>query len=385
MNDKLLGHHAVVDSIVIDEATLNSEVERKIAYFQNQLGTKQKMLDYFGFNNVADIKKELFTVEKESALTQRMQSKITAGTDVTPEEVTSFFKSLEAENNIPEFGADIELGQIVIEAKADKDEEAKVIAKLNQYKKEIEDGASFSLKAILYSQDPTASKEGKGKGGLYKGITKETGFVKEFKEVVFSLEEGEISEPFKTQFGFHIIRLEKINGKARDLRHILLQTNITDEALDKVKAEIEKVRDDILTDKITFEEAVMKYSSDKQTNKNKGLLINPMSNDTHFDLTKMDPAIYARISKLKEGELSVVFYDETREGEKMFKFMLVKSKNDTHIANLDGDYVKIKRMALQKKKSELVEKWSKDKMSDTYVKIHNEYKKCTFEYNWSKD
>ena len=386
LNDKLLAHHAVIDSLVVDEAQINSEVERKIEYFKKQLGTQQKLLDFFGFSAISDIKSELFNVEKESQLVRKMQQKITAGINVTPEEVSSYFKSLEKENAVPEFGTEVELGQIVIEAKADEEQEQKMIDKLNSIKNDIEKGASFKMKAILYSQDPAAAKqkEGEGGGGLYNGITKETQFVKEFKDAAFSLEEGEISEPFKSQFGFHIVMVDKIIGKTRNVRHILLQSEISDAILEKVKDSLNIIRKDILTNKISFEDAVKKYSTDKQTNKNHGLLINPQRNDTYFNLTNMPPEIYSRISELKEGEYSEVFYDETREGKKMYKFMYVKNKVLSHTANLDTDYVKIKNLALSKKRNELVQKWTKDKIAETYIKIHDEYKNCDFEYNWMK-
>jgi len=387
LNDKLLAHHAVIDSLVVDEANINSEVDRKIAYFQQQLGTKEKLLDFFGFSSLTDIKKELFNVEKENQLVRRMQQTITTGVDVTPEEVSSYFKSLQEVDAVPEFGTEVEIGQIVLEAKNNATENQKLIDKLNSIKNDIENGlGSFRMKAILYSQDPAATKgkDGEGGGGLYKGITKQTQFVKEFKDAAFSLEEGEISEPFKSQFGYHIVMVEKIQGKSRDVRHILMQSEISDEILTKVKDSLITIRKDILTNKISFEDAVVKHSSDKDTNKNKGLLINPQRNDTFFDLTNMSPEIYSRISELKEGELSDVFYDETREGKKMYKILLVKSKIPAHKADLDKDYVKIKRLALQKKKSELVQKWTSEKISDTYIKIHDQYKKCDFEYNWTK-
>jgi len=385
MNDKLLAHHAVVDSLEVDDARINGEVDRKISYFSKQLGSKQKLLDFFGFSNLSDIKKELYNVEKEGLLIKQMQYKITQGVDVTPEEVTNYFKSLKEENSIPEFGAEIEIAQIVLEAKPDVTETENIISKLNKMKNDIEAGSSFRMKAILYSQDPAATKKGNGAGGLYKGITRETQFVKEFKEAAFSLEEGEISEPFKSQFGYHIVKVEKIKGRERDVRHILLQTEITDEALAIVKDSLIKLRDNILIQKISFEDAVVKYSSDKATNKNGGVLINLMTNDTHFDLTNMDPSIYSRISDLKEGEISEVFYDETRDAKKMYKIILVKDKIEAHIADLDKDYVKIKRYALQKKRKELVDKWTKEKIKDTYIKVHSEYKDSDFEYNWNKD
>ncbi len=384
MNDKLLAHHAVIDSIEVDDANINSEVDRRIDYFTKQLGSKEKVLEFYGFDKLSDIKKELFNIEKEGVLIRRMQQQITTGTDVTPQEVSSYFKSLQDVNSVPEFGAEVELAQIVIEAKPNEGESQSIIDKLNKMKADIEAGSSFKMKAILYSQDPAASRKGQGEGGEYT-ITKQTGFVKEFKEVAFSLEENEISEPFKTQFGYHIIKVNKIKGKERNISHILLQTNITEKALEVVNDTLTSLRNRLLRNEITFEDAVLKYSTDKNTNKNKGLLINPRTNDTHFNLTNIDPSLYARISELKEGELSDVLYEETREGEKMYKIIKIISKTPSHLANLEEDYVKIKNLALQKKRKELVEKWTKDKINDTYIKIHNQFKSCTFEYNWLKN
>ena len=135
---------------------------------------------------------------------------------------------------------------------------------------------------------------------------------------------------------------------------------------------------------MSFDEAVLKYSEDKDTRLNKGVLMNPVSGDTHFELTRMDPELYSKVSSLKEGEISLVFLDQTREGLKMFKILLLKSKTDSHIADLAMDYEKIMDLALQKKKSESIEKWSNEKIRDTYVKINDTYLSCEFESDWSK-
>ena len=380
MSRKLLSHHAVVDSIVVSEAEVNGQVERKIAYFLQQLGSEEKLYNFYGFNDMADLRKEFIEVEREAALIQKMQQKLTDDVDVTPEEVRNYYKSLEKKNNLPEIGAEIELAQIVIHIKPSKEEEEKIINKLKKLKKEVEDGQSFRMKAIAYSKDPGVVQN----SGLYT-ITRESGFVKEFKEAAFSLNEGEISDSFKSQFGYHILMVEKIKGKQRDVRHILLQPEVSDAQEKQVKDSINKIRKDILTLKLTFEEAVKKYSDDKDTKSNNGLIINPISSDTKFDLTKMDPSLYARISNLKEGEISEVFYDETREGEKMYKMILMKSKTAAHKADLSKDYVKIQKLALQKKREETIAKWTKEKINDTYIKINKTYKKCKFKNNWTKN
>ena len=381
MKRKLLAHFAVVDSIEISDDEINSSVNRKINSFKQQLGTEKKVAEFYGFNNIEDFKKEFFNVEKESAMISKMQQKITKKVNVTPEEVRNYFKSLQKKGNLPNFGAEIVLEQIVLKVQPSKKAVADVIKRLKEYKKEVENGASFRMKAILYSDDPAVTTP---QGDEYT-INRQSSFVKEFKEAAFSLNEGEISEPFKSEFGYHILQLVKIKGKDRVVRHILLQPEIDEKSLEKAKDSLKKIRDDIILKKITFENAAFKYSNDKATKNNYGLLINPMTSDSKFDLTRMDPTLYSRVSNLSAGEMTPVYYDESRSGEKMYKIILMKSKTPAHKADLVKDYEKIQNLALQKKKQEAIDKWVRKNIVDTYIKINGNYKKCKFDFNWKKN
>ena len=379
MNRKLLAHHAVIDSIVVNEAEIQREVQRKTDYFTQQLGSPEKMLELYGFENMKDLKDELYRVEKEGLLIQKMQQELTADIDITPEEVKRYYNSLKEEGNLPEIGAEIELSQIVLNVEPSEEEIEKTIERLKEIKKEVEDGASFKMKAILYSDDPGVTQN----NGFYS-IERNSPFVKEFKEAAFSLEEGEISEPFKSDFGYHILTVDAIKGRQRDVYHILMQPKADDAAVERVRDSLTKYREEILKMDITFDEAVLKYSQDKDTRLNQGVLMNPMSGDTRFELTRMDPELYSKVSNLKEGELSPVFMDETREGLKMFKILLLKRKTEPHEADLAKDYEKIMDLALQKKKTESIEKWSDEKIKDTYVKINDSYMSCEFTSDWTK-
>ncbi|UMB54393.1 peptidylprolyl isomerase [Lutibacter sp. A64] len=383
MTQKLLAHHAVVDSVLVSEAEVNSQVERNISYFTQQLGSMDAVVEYYGFTDEEDLRKELYTIQNEQLLIQREKESITEKIDVTPEEVRNYFNNLETEGNLPEFSAEIELAQIVKTLKPSEEETNRVIDKLNAIKKDVEDGYSFRLKAIINSDDPAVSGNGPGAGGLYT-ITRESNFIKEFKEVAFSLDEGEISEPFESGFGFHIILVEKIKGQERDVRHILIQPVISQEELDASMDELTKIRTQILNGELTFEEAVAKYSDDAATRNNQGLILNPQTNDTHFDLTRMDPNLYSKVSSLKAGEITVPFYDEVRGESKMHKIIMLKSKNETHTANFIDDYEKIQELTLQKKEEETIEDWAKEKIEDTYIKINEDFKKCEFSKNWKK-
>ena len=235
------------------------------------------------------------------------------------------------------------------------------------------------MKAILYSDDPGVTQN----SGFYS-IERNSPFVKEFKEAAFSMEEGEISDPFKSEFGYHILMVEKIKGKQRDVYHILMQPKADDDAIERVRDSLTLYREKILKMEMTFDEAVLKYSDDKDTRLNKGVLMNPVSGDTRFEQTRMDPELYSKVSSLEAGELSRVFLDETRQGAKMFKVLLLKSKTQAHEADLSVDYEKIMDLALQKKKTETIEKWSEEKIKDTYVKINEAYLSCEFKSDWSK-
>lgn len=381
MVQKLMAHHAVIDSIVVSDDQVLGRVEETIASFAKQLGgDMDKVVDFYGFNDEEDLRKELTQINRDQFLIQGERESITVEIGVTPDEVRTYFNSLKKEDNLPEIGAEIELSQIVMKAKPTDEEIQRVKDKLNQIRLDVENGSSMNMKAILNSDDPGVAEN----GGFYS-INRQSQFVKEFKEVAFSLEEGQVSKPFESDFGYHILKVEKIRGQQLDVRHILIQPEIDSDKLKEVKTTLEKVAQEIKDSTMTYEEAVLKYSEDKKTKYNKGILINPGTGDSYFDLTRMDPTLYSRVANLTSGEFTDAYFDETREGEKMFKLLLLKSKSETHTANYVDDYVKIQALALQKKQEEAIEDWADDKIEDTYIKINTDHKDCTFDRNWIKD
>jgi len=380
MQQKLLAHHAVIDSITVSDAEINGNVETNLRYFTQQFGNIDKVIKAYGFNDIDDLKKEIYEIEKEKLLIAREQAKITEKIDVTPEEVRLYFNGLKDKKELPEISAEVELAQIVIKAIPSAEENERIIAKLNELKKQIEEGANFKMKAIINSDDPGVTQN----GGKYE-VTKESQFIKEFKETAFSLDLGQVSKPFKSDYGYHIMQLHEIRGNIRIASHILMQSKVPDELIKTTKDKAEEVRKEILDGKITFEEAVKKYSNDNETKNNRGIIVNPYTGDSKFDLTRMDPDLYARVAELKKEEITDVYFDQDGSGVKMFKFILMKERTDTHIADLVKDYVKIQELALLKKKEETVNNWSKEKIKDTYIKLSEIHTNCTFERNWKKE
>ncbi|WP_291082807.1 peptidylprolyl isomerase [Flavobacterium sp. BFFFF1] len=380
MEDRLYAHQAIQDSIVVTDAEINGMMDERIAAMLEQTGgTMDKLVKFYKKDSEEDFRSYFFDVLKMGKLTNEMRKKIVEKVEVTPEEVRNFFKKI-PQNELPEFGEEVEVSQIVIQPKVSQEEKQKVIDKLNSFKKDIQEGgSSFFSKAVLYSQDPGS----KSNGGYYK-MNRKTPFVKEFKDVAFSLDEGQISAPFETAFGFHIIYIEKIRGQEVDLRHILLMPKITEESMNDAKEEITNIRQKIVSGQISFADAARSSSDEKETKTNGGALINPKTLDTKFDMTKMDPVLYGQVSNLKTGEISAPFEDEDQSGKKMYKIVMVTNKIPTHTADYAKDYLKIKDLALKEKQIKEIGKWTTEKIKETYIKVNGEYRNCEFESNWLK-
>ncbi len=380
MLQKLLSHHAILDSIEVSDEEVSSRVENSINYFKQESGGSiEKVIETFDYDDIEGLKEGLANIQRENLLVEKEQAKITEKVDLTPEEVRLYYNGLKEKGELPKFPAEIELAQIVIKSIPTEEENNEVIARLEKIKKDIEEGANFKIKAIVNSDDPAVISN----GGRYT-ITKNSSFIRRFKEVAFTLDVGQVSKPFKSTFGYHIMQLHKIKGDTRIVSHILIQPSVSDEKIRKVKEKAERVSLEIREGKITFEEAVKKYSDDEETKNNGGLIFNPYTGESGLDLTRMDPALYARVSDLKKGEITEPFYDEERSGVKMYKFILIKNRTEAHTADFIDDYVKIQQLALQKKKEEAIAKWSREKIKDTHIKIRENYKKCVFNKNWKK-
>ena len=381
LEDKLYAHQAVQDSIVVSDIEIHSYVDQQIQQFLQQTnGSMDALLKLYNKEDEKSFRDEMFEINKSQKLAQQMQAKIVEEIEVTPEEVRVFFNDI-PEDERPTFGTELRVAQIVIQPEVTQAEKDKVINRLKEMKADvIENGASFRSKVVLYTEDPGSVAN----GGLYTLNRKQPKMVKEFRQVAFSLKEGEISDPFPTEYGYHIIYLEKIRGQEYDVRHILLMPKVSDEDIKKAKAEIDKVREELIAEEITFEEAAKKYSSEKETKYDGGQLINPSTQDYNFELTKMDPELYSQIQNLKDNEIGLVIKDQDRTGKISFKILTVTGRVDEHVANYAQDYLKIKELAVDEKRLKAIEKWQKETIGDTYIKISGDYRDCDFASNWLK-
>lgn len=380
LEDKLYIHHAIQDSIEVNDAEVRSYVDQQLEGFAEQIGSMEKLIAYYKKSSEKELRDEMFELNKNGKMASMMQQSIVEEIEVTPDEVRQFFNRIE-EDERPQFGTEMRVAQIVVVPELDKVEVDKVIKRLNEFRADvIDNGASFTTKAVLYTEDPGSKRT----GGKYTLNRKRPVMAKEFREVAFSLQEGEVSKPFKTDFGYHIIQLEKIRGQEFDVRHILLIPKVTPTAIKEAKEKLEKVRQSIVDGEITFAEAAREASDEEETKFDGGQLRNPETQDYNFELTKMDPELYAQIQNLQDNEVSPVLKDQDRIHPIKFKILTVTARVDEHEANFAQDYLKIKALALQEKQLNAIEKWQEEKIMDTYIKINGELRSCDFNSNWFK-
>jgi len=380
MEDKLYAHHAIQDSLEISVEEVYATVDQIIDNFTQQLGSIEKVLEFYNKEDEASFRQDIFEINKVQKLSSMMQAQIIENVEVTPEEVRVFFKSI-PNIDLPTFGTELEISQIVIEPEVSEAEQDRIINQLRTFREDVlERGSSFASKAILYSQDPGS----RATGGKYTLNRKRPQMVKEFRDEAFSLEEGEISEPFKTDFGWHILMVDKIRGQEVDVRHILLTPKIEPFQLAEAKKKLDTIRKRIINEDISFKDAALAFSSEKETKFNGGVLINPQTGDTRFELTNLDPVLYSQIRNLEDNEISAPLMEEDRSGLKKYKILKVSNRFDEHKADYSTDYVKIKALALKEKQLNAIKEWMQEKIESTYIYLNKANRNCEFTNNWQK-
>lgn len=378
MENKLFAHHAIQDSLEIQEEMVRSRTDQQLQYMVGQAGSLQRILEFYGKETEEELKKELFDINFETVLSQEMQGSVVEEIEVTPAEVRQFYDNISKDEK-PFFGTQVEVSQIVIKPEVSEEQTQKTIDFLNKLRDDVLNGSRFSSRAVLYSDDTGT----RNKGGKIT-VSRDAPLVKEFKDMAYSLEEGEVSKPFKTDFGWHILTVEKIRGQYVDVRHILKFPEITSDAISEARKEIENLRNRIVESDISFDEAAREFSDEDETKESGGQLVNDMTLDKRFELSKMDPDLYNKIINLDENDVTPIYTETNNRQQPFFKILTITKRLEEHEADFNEDYSRIKELALRQKKVREIQKWQKIKMKNTYIKISEEYKKCEFAQGWLK-
>ncbi len=379
---KLFLHQADLDSIVVNESTVSHQVEMRMNYYISQIGSKEKMEEYFRKSS-SDIKEEMTTTVKTQMIVQQMQAKLTENIKPTPAEVRRYYNNL-SEDSVPVIPAQVEVQILSFEPQVPIEEIERVKSQLREFTERVTSGkADFGMLARLYSEDTESAKRGGELGFVGRGQ-----LVSAFADVAFNLNDSKrVSRIVQTEYGYHIIQLIEKKGDRINCRHILLRPRTS--ASDKATAlsRLDSIKNLIADSTLTFEQAVIRYSQDKDTYMNAGLMINPNTGSSKFEYQDLPPEISRQIYTLEEGEISspFVMMDPTKNKE-VCAIVKVRNKVDVHKANLTEDFQMIRSMLEAKLGGEFVNKWIHKKIKETYIHIDDDWKKCEFQYpEWEHD
>ncbi|HXC04484.1 MAG TPA: peptidylprolyl isomerase [Bacteroidia bacterium] len=381
MYQKLLLVQAAHDSLKVTDSQVEQEIERKLAVYLRQFGSIENFEKFYG-KSVEAFKVDMHDKQRDFLLSQQMQNKITGEMTVSPQEVHAYFNSIPADS-VPLINSEIEIGQIV--KKSVQNPELKKYAKdkLEGIRKKVLSGElDFCSAAGAYSDDPGS----KNNCGLYKGIQRGQ-FVPEFEAVAFKLKPGEYSEVFESDYGFHFVQLVERRGDEIDVKHILVAVPSAPADLLVAKARLDSVRNKIVNDTLKFCDAAARFSDDKDTRNACGLIVNPQSGTTLFEMSllgQVDPQILFTLNQMKPGDVSEPVIMQTKDNKQAYRIILLKKRTQPHQENIKDDFPRIQEAALAQKQQKMIRDWVNRKLVTTYVSISPDYINCAFDNDWKQ-
>ena len=373
MTQKLLIFSCKQDSISVTKEEIEQEVETRVNYYVDQIGSIEKVEQYFE-KDIYQIKKVLSELVEDQFLIQRMQSTITKDVKITPFDVNEFYEKMD-KSELPLIEDRYKLSQIIVKPKMSEDQINKLTDRLNAFRKRVLNGEDFKVLAALYSDDPGSANNGGEIGFVSRGT-----FVPEFEKVAFRLKKGEVSEIVKTNFGYHIIQLIERRGDQVNVRHILLKPKYSSTSLQNARLRIDSIYNKIKNNEISFSQAIKSYSDD-DTKNNNGLLINPSNGSSTYTIAELGSSIKYLIEGLNEDDFTKPVKVESNEGS-IYRILNVVEKISSHTANLDLDYDFFQTQALNFKKQEKLDEWIEKRIKNTYVELKEIDKNCKSSYKW---
>lgn len=377
---KLLLSQADRDSIVVSDIEVDGELNRRIQYYVGMLGSEEKFEAFYG-KRISVFKDELRDDVKNQLLAQKMQQKVTGEAKLTPSEVRTFYGTLPLDS-LPLINSELEIGHIVRKPPIADDAKKAVREQLEIYRQRVVNGESMSVIAALYSEDPGSAKN----GGRYESVMRGQ-MVPEFEAVAFRLKPGEVSEIFETSYGYHFMQVVARKGESVDVRHILMSPKISQLEVLKAKDELDSIRELITSGQIKFADAALRFSTDKETKQNGGLLINPNANSTKWELDEIGQMdqnlVFMLENQMKVGDVSPVIQYVGPDAKQAWRIVYLKSRTEPHKANMQDDYIKLLNMATFERQKKSITDWITKKSKSTYIKIESEFNSCQLEYNWT--
>ena len=377
--EKLFLHQAKIDTIEVANSTVQQSVDARINYFIANLGSKEKVEEYFR-KPLPEIREQLMNTVRDQYTIQQVQSNLTKDVKATPADVRKFYNSI-PKDSLPLIQKQVEVEIITINPVIPQQEIDEVKSRLRDYAQRVNNGESdFATLALLYSEDGSAMTGGE------IGFKSRNDLVTEYANVAFNLNDPKkVSKIVETEFGYHIIQLIEKRGDRINTRHILLKPKVSQKDLDSAVAKLDSLRKDIVANKYTFEQAALYVSQDKDSRNNKGLMMNPNTHTTLFEMADLPDDSGKVVDKLNVGEMSEPFItiNQSNNRQQVAMVKLVR-RIEAHKADLAEDFQVLKTMYENQRKSDIIDEWVKEKQSKTYVHISEGWRDCEFKYDWQK-
>lgn len=375
--EKLLIEQGNLDSVVVEEEQVEQELERRIQYFARQLGGLEQLEKFYG-KTVAEIKSDFRPQVHDQLLVQSMQQKVTGTIRITPRDVKRFYERIPADS-VPFINMEVEYAQIVSIPKPNEEEDRRVRRKMEEFRESVVKGEKeFCTVAILYSEDPgSASKCGE------LGLVPTGAMVPEFDAVAMSLKEGEVSQVFKTTYGWHFMQLIERRGEQYNARHVLMRPQVSGGDMQHSRSLLDSLAREIRAERLTFSKAAMDFSDDEESKGTNGVLIEPNSNSARWDVSMLDQQTAFVLDKLQPGEVSEPQLVVMPDGSKSYRILQLILRTEPHRANLKDDYRLIQQACEGKMRSQAIDAWVGERLEGTYVRVAEEYGNCSFMHKWT--
>jgi len=378
MYQKLLLHQAKVDSVEVTDGEVNAQVEKRITYFVVMLGSVEQFETYYG-KPVSQLKVDFFDMIRDQLLTQKKQDEITKNVKITPSQVLKYFQSLPLDS-LPLIGEQVQYSQIVIAPLIPESENQFTIQFLDSIRNDIATGrTSMTIQARRHSEDPGS----KFKGGCYDMIRKGS-FVPEYESAVFTTEEGNYSPVFKSTYGYHFVKVIEKRGEYYKACHILMSPKIKDEDFNSCKSQIDSVYNELKAKKISFNAAAARFSTDEETKNQAGKIMNMQTGGTRHDVATLSAELNLALSKLKEGELAEPQLAKQSNGKEAYVIYQLDARIPAHRANMEQDYELFQAKTESIERQAATDLWVGKALKKNYSFMDEQFKNCTFQFNWNK-
>ena len=374
---KLLVHHAKLDSLEVTDGEIMDEIDRRLAYYIRMFGSVESFEAEYG-QSVSEWKAEFEDPVREQLLAGRMQGQINQQVRATPAEVQQLFASTPTDS-LPLIPEALRYRELMMQPSITEAQKAGVRNSLDSIRTLVSTGQlSLTLAASRHSEDPGS----KYKGGCYEDIPRGQ-FLPEFEAAVFDTPIGDLSPVFETDFGFHFLRTVDQRGQVFSACHVLMSAQIDPIALDKMGASFDDLMLDLRAEDISFAEAVLQNSTRESSRNQGGLVVNPRDGSTLFGSDELDPNMFFLLNGMAPGEISDAIQLLDDEDQGYWIALRLEERVPAHRANPSQDFGYFQNIVEAAMREDQLNGWMRKAIEDTYVRIDAPYNGCTFQQNWT--